>query len=460
MATKPVGALLIVESDMQGGVGGQAEQNERSEIAAMCGMTPSCPSGAVSVVNGSPREIFMLKPSFVSIYSGCGGLDLGFLQAGYRCLGAFDVDPCAISTHKRNMPSIPAHIVDLYEFKITDVIKSNPDVLVSSPPCQGFSTAGRRRLNDPRNLHVHISSDIALALKPTVFLLENVRGILAPPHDRHWQKLIASLRRGGYKTKELLCDASHHGIAQMRKRTVLVAWTGSANPEFNLEILPKLTIRDALKGINGATNNDAQFLRRGSVEDIIAGRIKPGQKLSNVRGGAASVHTWDIPEVYGRITAHERTVLEAVRLLRRRNRARAAGDADPVSAIAIREELKMPVHHLLSKLIAKRYLKKVGREYDLTHTFNGKYKRLDWDGVSYTVDTRFGDPKYFLHPDENRGLTVREAARIQGFPDTFEFQGSEKHQYMQVGNAVPPPLALCLAEHIKRHLLSKGATGK
>ena len=89
---------------------------------------------------------------------------------------------------------------------------------------------------------------------------------------------------------------------------------------------------------------------------------------------------------------------------------------------------------------------------DLSHTFNGKYRRLSWDHPAPTVDTRFGDPKYYLHPEEQRGLSVREAARIQGFPDDFVFAGSKAAQFRMVGNAVPPPLAKQLAEAIREYL--------
>src|SRR5207302_303230 len=121
---------------------------------------------------------------------------------------------------------------------------------------------------------------------------------------------------------------------------------------------------------------------------------------------------------------------------------------DPVSERHLRTELGYSVSSLLKRLIDKGYVRRVGRRYDLSHTFNGKFRRLSLDLPSLTVDTRFGNPRYFLHPTQQRGFTVREAARIQGFPDSFVFSGSESSQFRLIGNAVPPPLARGLASFV------------
>jgi DNA (cytosine-5)-methyltransferase 1 len=167
------------------------------------------------------------------------------------------------------------------------------------------------------------------------------------------------------------------------------------------------------------------------------------------------VHTWDIPEVFGPVSATERKLLEALLMLRRTERVRTRGDADPVRAHLLLAKLKRPVSETLHALLRKRYVKRVGEGYDLTNTFNGIFRRLEWDKPCYTVDTRFGNPRYFLHPRENRGFTVREAARIQGFPDDFIFTGTAESQYRQVGNAVPPPIARDLAVVIREAILAR-----
>jgi DNA (cytosine-5)-methyltransferase 1 len=187
----------------------------------------------------------------------------------------------------------------------------------------------------------------------------------------------------------------------------------------------------------------------------IARRLGPGQKLCNVRQGSRSVHTWDIPEVFGRTNARERQVLEALIRARRRRRVRSSGDADPVPISALETDLGFSIAPLLQNLKRKGFVRERERLFDLVHTFNGKFRRLEWDRPSYTVDTRFGDPRYFLHPAEERGFSAREAARIQGFPDSFVFSGPTKAQFRMIGNAVPPPMASAIATFIREALLTR-----
>ena len=124
-----------------------------------------------------------------------------------------------------------------------------------------------------------------------------------------------------------------------------------------------------------------------------------------------------------------------------------------MSAQALRHAVGKPVAATLRNLIRKRYVRRIEKEYDLVHTFNGKFRRLSWDKPAPTVDTKFGDPYYFLHPEDHRAFTVREAARVQGFPDDFVFVGGLAKQYRFVGNAVPPPLARTIANYIQQALL-------
>lgn len=153
--------------------------------------------------------------------------------------------------------------------------------------------------------------------------------------------------------------------------------------------------------------------------------------------------------MFGLVNEHERTILELIRRLRRQKRQRNHGDADPVSLDRLDAALGAPFHRLVEGLIKKGYLRRVDAGVDLVGTFNGKYRRLSWDKPSYTVDTRFGSPRYFLHPSQQRGFTVREAARIQGFPDSYVFKGGELGQYRLIGNAVPPPLGALAANFVK-----------
>jgi DNA (cytosine-5)-methyltransferase 1 len=233
---------------------------------------------------------------------------------------------------------------------------------------------------------------------------------------------------------------------------VLLAWLGTAKPDLNYPPTTlHATLRSALQGLcEGVADHEINRLPARSRKARIAGRIGPGQKLCNVRAGPTAVHTWDIPQVFGGITKTQRQLLETLMRLRRTNRVRDFGDADPVTAKLIANELGRPVRHLLLALEQKGYVRRVNGRYDLVNTFNGTFRRLCWDRPSPTVHTRFGNPRFFLHPEEHRGFTIREAARIQGFPDSFRFTGDRASKYRLIGNAVPPLLAMWLAQRAGR----------
>lgn len=391
-------------------------------------------------------------PRFVSLFSGCGGFDLGFAAAGFSCAAAFDIDPLAVAVHRRNLGStaVTRDLTD--EAKGLGDIKG-VDVLLAGSPCQGFSTVGKRDPSDPRNGLLLTAGRIAGRVRPRVFIAENVAGVVSGEHRSYWDALGELLRAQGYQTTQLRCDATTMGVAQMRHRLVLLAWRQGWRGEVVLPSAPGGVLRDALAGLQDAPNHDVRPLAGGSRCAKIASHLGPGQKLCNVRSSQRAVHTWAIPEVFGRTNREERQLLEAMLKLRRRDRARTFGDADPVTARTLYMHLRRPVAAALKTLHDKGYVRKCGDRYDLAHTFNGKYRRLSWDAPSLTVDTRFGDPHYFLHPDESRGFTVREAARIQGFPDSFVFEGPERAQFRLVGNAVPPPMGKCLAEWVRANLL-------
>jgi DNA (cytosine-5)-methyltransferase 1 len=389
--------------------------------------------------------------TYVSLFSGCGGLDYGFHQQGFKCIGAYDSDPVAVEHHRTNLNS-PVELLDLAAGDIGRVRMKKPLVVLAGPPCQGFSTVGKRSLNDPRNKLLLLAGEIALKISPLVFVAENVTGVTAGEHRKFWDELETLFRTQNYRTVTLKCRAEKLGLAQVRTRMLLIAWR---HRECAIE-LPDLgtsTLRDALKGVENCHNHVPKRLAPGSDLSKIASKIGTGQKLSNVRGGFRAVHTWQIPEVYGPTTSSEKQVLEALLRVRRRDRVRENGDADPVHTGIVSQYLGRSAFSDLQSLKQKGYVRRIGNLYDLAHTFNGKFRRLSWDAPSLTVDTRFGDPRYFLHPSENRGFTVREAARIQGFPDSFIFSGNERDQYRLIGNAVPPPIANCLAVEIRNALL-------
>jgi len=390
------------------------------------------------------------NPSFLSLFSGCGGLDLGFVNSGFVCQGAFDTDAGALAVHSANIPG-QTFEWDLSAGRLPNGIPK-VDVILSGSPCQGFSTIGKRRLDDLRNELLIATAKIVVEVGPRAVVVENVPGVAFGSHRKYWTQLIEILQRAGYACKTLQLTAGDFGVAQMRRRLFLIAVVSGLSPELKPKPSQRRTLKDVLSDLTYQTstipNHEPELLTDGTEHYRIAKRIKQGQKLCNVRVSERAVHTWDIPEVFGETTPAEQKVLNAVLRLRRRERLRRFGDADPVLRSSVERVVGFATRDVIEKLTLKGYIRKVGARVDLRHTFNGKYRRLDWNGLSLTVDTSFGNPKNFLHPKLQRGFTVREAARIQGFPDTFKFTGAVSDQFKFVGNAVPPPMAQAIAAEV------------
>jgi DNA (cytosine-5)-methyltransferase 1 len=387
--------------------------------------------------------------SFVSLFSGCGGLDSGFQQAGFRCLGAYDNDQNALATHSENLDS-PVFRADLSGGQLPNKLAKRPLVVVAGSPCQGFSTIGKRVVDDKRNDLLLAAGKIAVALNPAFFVAENVPAVTSGAHAKYWEALKSILLDAGYHCSTHLLKASDFGVAQQRRRLFMIASRTEATSKVTIIGDGPVSVGAALADLElTVPNHNPHDLDSESKDLLIAKRIRPGQKLCDVRISDRAVHTWNIPEVFGETSKLERAMLVLVTRLRRRERERDFGDADPVSFGTLKRELGFDPRPQLSALVAKGYIRHLENDrYDLTHTFNGKFRRLDPAGFSPTVDTRFGVARNFLHPYENRALSVREAARLQGFPDEFRFSGSVAQQYKCVGNAVPPPMARAIAESL------------
>jgi len=362
---------------------------------------------------------------------------------------AFDNDQLALEVLKNNIDSeIACADLSTFDQSIVDRI-AEANVLVAGPPCQGFSTAGKNNPDDLRNNHLLKVTELAALAKPEVVVIENVKGLLNQNNKALFGQAKENLERSGYNVTWDLHCAADYKIAQNRHRVIIVATLTDTPFELKLKCEERISLSDALSNIETDQVERGIELKKSSSEYKIANRIKPGQKLSNVRRGLKSVHTWEIPEVFGAVTTQETSLLETIVKLRRQNRKRENGDADPVDLFTLQQFFGSDTLPVLKALQKKGYVRTVGDAFDIKNTFNGKYRRLDWQELSPTVDTRFGQPRYFLHPDSNRGFSTREAARIQSFPDEFEFHGSQSRIYRMIGNAVPPRMAQLIAEDLK-----------
>jgi DNA (cytosine-5)-methyltransferase 1 len=385
-------------------------------------------------------------PKVLSLFSGCGGFDLGFRQAGFQISDAFDLDPVAIATYNSNFRR-QATLRDLALGELKPIYK--PDVVIAGPPCQGFSTIGKMNRDDQRNDLFVKSCQIAVSTRPKVIVIENVPAIASSKFGAILEEALQTLREANYYVQCKIIAGEELGLAQRRRRFFLVGRELNAPFEIRFRKRPSSTVSDALKGLANISKIDSKEFALSRDYQRIAERIGPGQKLCNVRSGENSVHTWDIPEVFGTVDLVEKEILESILILRRTERSRNFGDADPVAYHRLKKTIGHDCKRSISSLIRKGYLKMCEDKLDLTHTFNGMFRRLDRNGLSPTVDTHFGNPRLFLHPRKHRGLTHIEAARLQGFPDDFNWPSATQTRFRLIGNAVPPPISRSFANLAK-----------
>jgi DNA (cytosine-5)-methyltransferase 1 len=428
----------------------------------------------------------------LSLFSGCGGLDKGFEDLGFDVVAAIDNNQYAVETYNRNMsgPAICLDVQsDLFQGFLKDV--GQIDLLIGGFPCQGFSKSGPKRINDPRNDLFHAMVTAASLTRPSVIIAENVDGMKQNYGGSAIATVKSEFAKLGYKGSVRIVDFASYGLAQHRRRAIFVFTqhgdpsniypesshhSEARNGEFKINatlplfevshLAPCRKMSDVLMDFAAIEDPSAEhvFFKDYplSYEHIIK-RIGQGQKLCDVRKASTSVHSWEIPEFFGEVSTKEKDVLEALSVHRRHKKY---GDVPNGNPMTPRDLLPLTgmcledIEIVFQSLVKKKYLKRKFWGWDLANaTFNsGIFKRPLWDSPSPTVLTNFYSPRYFLHPFYDRPFTVREAARLQSFPDSFSFMGLRtdgaaiKEAFRQIGNAVPPLFSMSLAKQVLLHL--------
>lgn len=345
-------------------------------------------------------------PGFVDLFSGAGGFKIGFSRAGLRPLLCADNNKKVYATHEHNYPSVPFTLGDLalpdVQHSVVDAVKCEPFVVVGGPPCQGFSVFGKRRLAaslghnprlDPRNTLVFSFVDTVAKLNPRWVVMENVAGFASLDDGWFVEQVVAELKRIGYNQAEYrILDAADYGVPQRRKRFVLIAnRTGHVIP------WPKKKFFD-------------------KPEDW----QKPYRTVGEAIGDLADENS------YQTYTCHVPMKHKPLQV----ERYKRIPEGEKLDIEALPPELKK------------------GYRTDTIKNFSHVFKRLHRNKPSLTMVP--GHNAFPIHPWLNRSLTVREAARLQTFPDEVEFKGAREDQCIQVGNAFPPLLAELIANNLMR----------
>jgi DNA (cytosine-5)-methyltransferase 1 len=389
--------------------------------------------------------------SAIDLFCGAGGLSAGFVQEGYEVALGIDFELQAAETFALNFGQARAEHADLLEFTAADVkrrVGGDIDVILGGPSCQPFSTHGRQQrwvVGDPRSdlwsrMHSYVEE-----LRPKAFLMENVPGMLYFSKGTFVDALTDAFRNLGYTLSHQLVLAADYNVPQLRRRLIVVGVRGDAPfvfPEaprlggwrrdsldkwekerIKRNSLPHITLRDALGTLPAAV--DPGMVARYTAEDPIGAYDAYMRRHWNYRGDETG-NTGTLT-----VSDHERVpVIEEVRLL-----------AHHVPAGGTWRDI--PPH-----LLPERF--RSMRRTDSTNL----YGRLAWDRPAYTMTTQFQNitTGCFIHPDEDRPLTVREGARIQSFSDDFQFTGTVGAKARLIGNAVPPLLARAFARQLLAHL--------
>jgi DNA (cytosine-5)-methyltransferase 1 len=432
------------------------------------------------------------SPTVVSLFVGCGGLDLGFKQENFDLIYSCDNDPAAISVYQRNVDS-RAYVRDVTTSRFHNDIKDigTCDIVLGGFPCQGFSKAGPKKEGDARNfLYLEMKSAIEV-LRPKVFIAENVDGLSQNFGGKFLDQIVKDFEGIGYRVDYRVLDAINYGVPQHRRRIFFVGirntesqdnfqWpaqthhSDNRNGESAIKRTPDLsdnsdfenqsnatTIKDAIYDIRNLSESIADHrvtFKWSEDYTLIMEKIKEGQKLCNVRFSDTSIYTWNIPEVFGQVDGDDIVILEIIGKNRRHKKYGDIPNGNPLSEETIKSlggggEIKKR----LNRLVKQGYLKEKNGGYDLKGAMfcSGLFKRLKWNASSQTILTNFHNPRYFIHPSRNTPFSLRECARLQGFPDEFIFTETNDVKeletgYRLVGNAVAPPLARSFAASIRK----------
>jgi DNA (cytosine-5)-methyltransferase 1 len=361
----------------------------------------------------------MSTKTVIDLFCGAGGLSDGFRQAGYHVLAGNDFFDAAGETYAqthREAKFLPGPIQDYTASDFLKAASLRPgelDVLVGGPPCQGFSVYNHQRgLHDERSSLYREYLRVVEGLQPNWVVLENVTGMTSAGGGAAVHAIIKGLNSLGYDVRSEILRAEEFGVPQERRRIVFIGNKlglpiAYPNPTHGFGARPRITIGDAI--------SDLPALANGEERGIQAYACEPQSEFQRqMRGGANAV------------TNHSAATLSKINLERLKH-IPPGGSWRDIPIELLPEGMKR----------AKRS----------DHT--KRYGRLSWDGLASTILTKC-DPHWgaYFHPDQDRTLTVREAARLQSFPDWFEFKGSRTDQYVQVGNAVPPLLGRAIARTI------------
>lgn len=369
-----------------------------------------------------------MSKTLIDLFAGCGGLSLGLNFAGFKSVFANEINPICAETYVKNfnINKEQMYIGDIHDLIIDlsqgNLVFDNIDLVSGGPPCQGFSMANRQRIiDDPRNSLYKAYLEVLSIIRPKFFIMENVKGM-----QNKISEILADINNllgSSYNVSYRLLNAKDFGVPQNRERFFIMGNRIGIScdkifSEISNKVMPKYTLFDAISdlpplGINNQKN-------KTSIENDEVGYFK---------------REYHYPRTdYANFINNNR---EVNFLYNHKNRYNNERDIKIYSLLPQGEN---SLHDSISDIMPYK---------SRNHIFKDKYYKLKYDEVCKTITSHMKfDCNMYIHPTQARGLSPREAARIQSFPDDFVFYGPQNSWYLQIGNAVPVKLAEIIGKEI------------
>lgn len=372
------------------------------------------------------------KPTIVDLFSGSGGMSLGFTQAGFRIIFANDIEPSCVETYTYNHPEVdPSKVVlgDIQNFATTVsdyTADEHVDIVIGGPPCQGFSNANKQRIiDDPRNKLYKEYVNVVASVRPSFFVMENVVGM----KDIAAQ-VVEDFEALGYTVDFRVLNAVSFGAAQQRKRLIFIG------NKFNIE---NKRIFDEIEDFTNAISTQTLRDAIGDLPELKALRVKNATNYESDENGYFIRKMNDYKENDYLSRINDKQIPKFIY----NHKARYNNDRD-IEIFSRLEQGDKSDDPKIADIMPYT---------NRNDIFKDKYFKLIYDQPCKTITAHMKfDCNMYIHPTQARGLTPREAARVQTYPDDYFFKGSFTKTYMQIGNSVPPVMAKGIAKVIKKYI--------
>lgn len=348
------------------------------------------------------------KYKVIDLFAGIGGLSYGFSKNdSFTIVAANEIEKDISVAYKMNHPNVQMLNCDISELTEDSIHEATGgekiDIVVGGPPCQSYSTLGKRQMDDRANLFMQYKRILSI-LKPKSFVFENVVGILSMDKGRLFKNIQAQFAELGYELKYQVLDAVDFGVPQHRERVILVGYLGKnlfefPTPTHGEGLRPYVTLRDAIGDLPILKSGESKFeYQSGITNDFLRFVRASGCNLTEHTSPKNGEH----------------------------------------------------LIHIMQTLKDGQCKNDLPEDIRPKSGYGNTYAKLWWDRPSTTITRNFACPSSSrcIHPRDSRAMSIREGARLQSFPDDYKFYGSDGMKRLEIGNAVPPLLSVVIADQM------------